>query len=44
MSFENGVEAWTITPGVASLLPTSYVKLMGWCYGSISKCRYNNLQ
>lgn len=29
MSFENGVEAWTITPGVASLLPTPYAKLMG---------------
>jgi hypothetical protein len=29
MSFENGVEAWTVTPGVASLLPTPYIKLMG---------------
>lgn len=29
MSFENGVEAWTVTPGVESLLPTPYVKLMG---------------
>lgn len=29
MNFENGVEAWTITPGIESLLPTPYVKLMG---------------
>lgn len=29
MSFENGVESWTITPGVASLLPTPYAKIMG---------------
>lgn len=29
MSFQNGVEAWTITPGIEALLPTPYVKLMG---------------
>lgn len=29
MNFENGVEAWTVTSGVASLLPVPYVKLMG---------------
>lgn len=29
ISFQNGVEAWTITPGIETLLPTPYVKLMG---------------
>ena len=29
MSFENGVEAWTVTPGIEALIPTPYVKLMG---------------
>lgn len=29
MHFENGVEAWTITSGIESLLPVPYAKLMG---------------
>ncbi|NRT90029.1 hypothetical protein [Clostridium beijerinckii] len=29
MSFQNGVEAWAITPGIEALLPTPYAKLMG---------------
>ena len=29
MSFQNGVEAWTITSGIEALLPTPYVKVMG---------------
>lgn len=29
MSFQNGVEAWTVTPGIEALLPTPYAKLMG---------------
>lgn len=27
--FENGVEAWTITPNVSMLLPQPFIKLMG---------------
>jgi hypothetical protein len=27
INFENGIEAWTITPGIAALLPTPFVKM-----------------
>jgi len=35
MSFETGIEAWTITPDVKALLPTPYVRM--WWYGCINK-------